>query len=403
MARRPGAPAPNNDDLPSHAVADPARGSPPTGARAAGAARDERADERDARTVAAMRVERQYRTMQEIVYNTIKERILKGQYAPGQRLITNDLANELGVSRMPVREALQRLEAATGLVTLIPHKGAAVNALSEGNVRGSPDVRISLSAPASVVANAEFDLLVTPRNTAGHQPNPDVNSARNVRFTVNLDGGTRLSGGANGHGFTCSGTTSISCSGGFLDVLDEETIRFRIKAPAQPQTLNLSAHISTLSERNQANNNASLNVTVLGRADLTVTRPEGAEAIASGAEEDYRVRVANVGTARATGVIVNLSGQSLPLDFTGADLMGSTRGFTCRIVRGQAGTTGTAQAQCTGGTLDPGLAVDIRLRTRGARINGVGTGQLIAVVDPGNAIVETNEANNRSSLLIREN
>ncbi|MCE1252226.1 MAG: GntR family transcriptional regulator [Anaerolineae bacterium] len=69
----------------------------------------------------------QYRTMQEIVYETIKDRILKGQYAPGQRLITNDLATELGVSRMPVREALQRLDAATGLVTLIPHKGAVVN------------------------------------------------------------------------------------------------------------------------------------------------------------------------------------------------------------------------------------------------------------------------------------
>lgn len=157
MARRPGAPAPNNDDLPSHAVADPARGSPPTGARAAGAARDERADERDARTVAAMRVERQYRTMQEIVYNTIKERILKGQYAPGQRLITNDLANELGVSRMPVREALQRLEAATGLVTLIPHKGAAVNALSEGDIVEVFQMRVVLEGLAARLACANMD------------------------------------------------------------------------------------------------------------------------------------------------------------------------------------------------------------------------------------------------------
>ena len=69
----------------------------------------------------------QYRTMQQIVYETIKDGILKGVYAPGQRLITKDLATELGVSRMPVREALQRLDAATGLVTLIPRKGAVVN------------------------------------------------------------------------------------------------------------------------------------------------------------------------------------------------------------------------------------------------------------------------------------
>ena len=69
----------------------------------------------------------QYRTMQEIVYDTIRDGILRGIYAPGQRLITSDLANELGVSRMPVREALQRLDASTGLVTLIPRKGAVVN------------------------------------------------------------------------------------------------------------------------------------------------------------------------------------------------------------------------------------------------------------------------------------
>jgi DNA-binding GntR family transcriptional regulator len=73
-----------------------------------------------------MNVVNQYRTMQEIAYDTIKAKILNGEYAPGERLITNDLANELGVSRMPIREALQRLDAATGLVTVIPHKGAVV-------------------------------------------------------------------------------------------------------------------------------------------------------------------------------------------------------------------------------------------------------------------------------------
>ena len=75
-----------------------------------------------------------YRTMQEIVYDTIKERVLKGKYLSGERLIAKDLADEFGVSRMPVREALQRLEAATGLITLIPHKGAVVNSRSEEDI-----------------------------------------------------------------------------------------------------------------------------------------------------------------------------------------------------------------------------------------------------------------------------
>ena len=76
----------------------------------------------------------QYRTIREIVYDTIKDGILKGEYTPGQRLITSDLAAELGVSRMPVREALQRLDASTGLVTFIPRKGAVVNDYSSVEV-----------------------------------------------------------------------------------------------------------------------------------------------------------------------------------------------------------------------------------------------------------------------------
>jgi DNA-binding GntR family transcriptional regulator len=71
-----------------------------------------------------------YRTMQEIAYDAIRDGILAGRHGPGQRLIADDLARELGVSRMPVREALHRLEVA-GLVTITPHRGAVVSELSE--------------------------------------------------------------------------------------------------------------------------------------------------------------------------------------------------------------------------------------------------------------------------------
>jgi len=71
-----------------------------------------------------------YRTMQEIAYDAIRDGILAGRHGPGQRLIAEDLARELGVSRMPVREALHRLEAA-GLVAITPHRGAVVSELSE--------------------------------------------------------------------------------------------------------------------------------------------------------------------------------------------------------------------------------------------------------------------------------
>jgi DNA-binding GntR family transcriptional regulator len=98
-----------------------------------------------------------YRTLQEIVYSTIKERILKGEYSSGQRLITNDLATELGVSRMPIREALQRLEAATGLVTLIPHKGAVVNAISEDDIVEVFHIRVVLEGLAARLACPNMD------------------------------------------------------------------------------------------------------------------------------------------------------------------------------------------------------------------------------------------------------
>ena len=68
--------------------------------------------------------------MQEIAHDAIRDGILTGRHAPGQRLIADDLAKELGVSRMPVREALHRLEVA-GLVTIASHRGAVVSELSE--------------------------------------------------------------------------------------------------------------------------------------------------------------------------------------------------------------------------------------------------------------------------------
>ena len=98
-----------------------------------------------------------YRTMQEIVYSTIKERILNGEYSPGQRLITNNLATELGVSRMPIREALQRLEAATGLVTLIPHKGAVVNVISQEDILEVFHIRAVLEGLAARLAYPNMD------------------------------------------------------------------------------------------------------------------------------------------------------------------------------------------------------------------------------------------------------
>jgi DNA-binding GntR family transcriptional regulator len=65
------------------------------------------------------------RTLTEAATDALRERILHGAYAAGEPLRQEALAAELGVSRIPLREALQRLEA-EGLVALLPHRGAVV-------------------------------------------------------------------------------------------------------------------------------------------------------------------------------------------------------------------------------------------------------------------------------------
>ena len=92
-----------------------------------------------------------YRTMKEIAYDTIREAILSGRYPPGQRLIADEVAKELGVSRMPVREALHQLEA-TGLVSVTPHRGAVVNELSEVEVVEIYHIRAVLDGLAARLA-----------------------------------------------------------------------------------------------------------------------------------------------------------------------------------------------------------------------------------------------------------
>ncbi|MBO8172234.1 MAG: GntR family transcriptional regulator [Bacillaceae bacterium] len=68
------------------------------------------------------------------VCRVLREAILRGEFKPGQRLVQEELANSLGVSRMPVREALRKLES-EGLVSIEPHRGAVVKSLTVEDVK----------------------------------------------------------------------------------------------------------------------------------------------------------------------------------------------------------------------------------------------------------------------------
>ncbi|HEX5437854.1 MAG TPA: GntR family transcriptional regulator [Gemmatimonadaceae bacterium] len=82
-------------------------------------------------------------TLASATVEAIRERILCGQYAEGEQLRQDALAAELGVSRIPVREALRQLEA-EGLVDFNPHRGAVVSSLSVGEIEELFELRATL-------------------------------------------------------------------------------------------------------------------------------------------------------------------------------------------------------------------------------------------------------------------
>ena len=82
------------------------------------------------------------------VYRVIREKILNGGHADGEKLCELTLTKELGVSRTPVREALCQLEL-EGLVTLVPNKGAVVNAVSPQNIKDIYSIRALIEGLAA--------------------------------------------------------------------------------------------------------------------------------------------------------------------------------------------------------------------------------------------------------------
>ena len=85
----------------------------------------------------------EYLPLREIVFNNLRDAILKGDLKPGERLLENQLADKLGVSRTPVREALRMLEQ-ENLVLLIPRKGAQVLEISADDIKNIMEIRGSL-------------------------------------------------------------------------------------------------------------------------------------------------------------------------------------------------------------------------------------------------------------------
>ena len=88
------------------------------------------------------------RSIADEVYDVLKERILSSQFYPGQRLIAAEIEREMGISRTPVKEALDRL-ATESLVEIRPRRGVFVAELSVTDVSEAYEVRRLLEVYAA--------------------------------------------------------------------------------------------------------------------------------------------------------------------------------------------------------------------------------------------------------------
>ena len=89
-----------------------------------------------------------YKPLRDVIFDTLREAIIVGELKPGQRLMEVQVAEKMGVSRTPVREAIRKLEL-EGLVEMLPRKGAHVAELSVKDIMDVLEVRATLDGLAT--------------------------------------------------------------------------------------------------------------------------------------------------------------------------------------------------------------------------------------------------------------
>ncbi|MDW7675282.1 MAG: GntR family transcriptional regulator [Bacillota bacterium] len=92
-----------------------------------------------------------YKPLRELVFESLREAIINATLKPGERLMEVQLAEDMGVSRTPVREAIRKLEL-EGFVVMVPRKGAYVAGISLKDIADVYEIRAALEALASGLA-----------------------------------------------------------------------------------------------------------------------------------------------------------------------------------------------------------------------------------------------------------
>lgn len=100
---------------------------------------------------------RNYKPLGEVVFEYLRNAILAGELKPGERLMEVTIADQLGVSRTPVREAIRKLEKES-FVIMIPRKGAYVADLTKKDIMEVLEIRKELEGFAAYLAAERMTL-----------------------------------------------------------------------------------------------------------------------------------------------------------------------------------------------------------------------------------------------------
>jgi DNA-binding GntR family transcriptional regulator len=103
----------------------------------------------------------EHKTKADMAYEDLRSRILSGQVLPGTHLNIGGVAQELGISEIPVRESIKRLEA-EGLIKFVAHKGAMVTRLSREEIEELYQIRTELES----LAMSRAAQVITPEQVA---------------------------------------------------------------------------------------------------------------------------------------------------------------------------------------------------------------------------------------------
>ena len=99
----------------------------------------------------------------DLCYESLHTAILRGELSPGSRLVIQELASQLGVSQIPIREAMQRLQA-DGFVEVVPYLGTRVTEISSDSIFETFEIKetlelVSAHAACQTMTDEEFDQL----------------------------------------------------------------------------------------------------------------------------------------------------------------------------------------------------------------------------------------------------